>query len=380
MKRILLATLISATVVSTGYTQNSNNICVYNHMDNYNKGGGPDDLEGGMKCSDEAATNETTVNVSKTWFYRGELYTLIFSDSTLRKKYGTSAFEAVKAFKKLQEINDSKFRDWDEVFRYMEPLSINIYNEAVDLYHTNNYANAYKFFYAIKDIDAVYKAKGKEPKIALETALDNAGKSAESAGDTANQIKVYRELLELNPSAKAYLNYAITLRKAGKMDELNKTVDEGLAKYPKEGGLLTEKINIFLEASKAAEAISYINRAIENQPKNDMLWFVKGLAYEKISEDSLMSAYNTAITINPSNFKAQYNLGAHYFNQGTKITDELNALGNTEADRKKYDALKKKQKEYFLQAKPYFEKAHNIDPKDPQANRTLNQINLYTGE
>ena len=56
----------------------------------------------------------------------------------------------------------------------------------------------------------------------------------------------------------------------------------------------------------------------------------------------------------------------------------MNNLGNSAADIKKYDELKKERKGFYLQAKPYLDKAHEIDPNDEQINRVLKQVETYT--
>jgi len=145
MKKATLLFLIAGITITLN-AQDGNNICAWNAMNTYNSGGGPEDLERGIKCTDEAAVNDATSAKSKTWFYRGQLYTLVAQDKTLSPKYGTAVFEAIKAFKKLYELNDPKFKDWEEVFKYLMPLATNTFKTAVNNYQTKNYAQALQFF------------------------------------------------------------------------------------------------------------------------------------------------------------------------------------------------------------------------------------------
>lgn len=159
MKRIV--TIITAIVaLQMASAQDGNNICVWNALNTYDNGGGPADLEGGMKCADLAAAHEATVGKSKTWFYRGKLYTKVFQDKTLKAAYGNAPFEAIAAFKRLYELNDPKFKDWDEVMSYLQPLATTTFNEGVDRFQAKDYAQAYKYFYAIKDLNMVMEDKG----------------------------------------------------------------------------------------------------------------------------------------------------------------------------------------------------------------------------
>lgn len=380
MKSILS---LFAALLLFGYTQaqEGNNICVWNAMNTYNTGGGPEDLEGAIKCSDEAAANEVTSVKSKTWLYRGQLFTLIATDKVLKTKYPTALLEATKAFKKIYDLAEPKFRDWDEVFKYLGPLGTNTFNAGVEAYQAKNYADAYQYFYSIKDINAILTGKGKTTNIDLNTALKNAALSAELAGNTENALNVYKEWITINPDPAAYRNYALMLKKATKTDEARKVVDEALAKYPKDANLLVEKINFYLEGAQYTEALGFVNNLLEVEPKNDGALFIKGLAYEKLNnEDSVVYYYLKAAEANPKNIKPYNNLGALYVGKANALVDAMNKLGSTAEDAKKFNELKAKRKNLYLKAKPYLEKAKEIDPDDAQITRTLKQIELYTAE
>ena len=265
--------------------------------------------------------------------------------------------------------------------KYLLPLATNTFNTAVDNYQAKNYAQAFQYFYAIKDINAIIEGKGKKANIELAVALKNAAICAENANDNAGAISVYKDWLAIAPDAMAYRSYAVALKKAGKADESKKTVDEGLAKFPKDANLLVEKINVYLEGAQYPEALAYVNNLLEVEPKNDGAMFIKGLAYEKIgNEDSVIYYYTKSAEINPKNIKPWNNLGAIYVNKANALVEQMNKLGNTAADIKQYDELKKKRKDLYVLAKPYLLKAKEIDPNDAQINRTLKQVELYTAE
>ncbi|MBS1611997.1 MAG: hypothetical protein JST49_04195 [Bacteroidetes bacterium] len=380
MKKVFL-TLAAISALYYGQAQDGNNICVWNAMNTYNTGGGAEELERAIKCADEAAVHEVTAPKAKTWFYRAQLYTLIFQNKDLKKKYGNAGLEAVKAFKKLYDINDPKFRDWEDVQNYAIPLATSLFNEGVDQFQSKNYAQAYDFFYSIKDLNKVIEGKGKKSTIDLPTALKNAAISAENSGNAAGAMAVYKDWIATAPDPNAYYRLSDAQKKAGQRDESKKTIDEAIAKYPKDANLLVGKINFFLEDSNYTAALSYVNNLIEVEPKNDGALFIKGLAFEKLgNEDSVVYYYKKAAEVNPKNDKAWNNLGAFYVNKTVPIINEMNNLGNTAADTKRYEELKKTVKELYLKGKPYLEKALEANPDDARTKQILTKINLYTGE
>ena len=52
----------------------------------------------------------------------------------------------------------------------------------------------------------------------------------------------------------------------------------------------------------------------------------------------------------------------------------MNALGNSAAENRKYDALKQKRKSLFLEAVPYLETLVSINPNNADAIITLKNI------
>ena len=380
MKRIYFL-ILGAGLTLGAYAQDGNNICAWNAMNTFQNGGGPSDLEAGLKCSDDASVHEVTSVKSKTWFYRGQIYTLAFQDKSLKSKYPNAPFEAINAFKKLYELKDPKFRDWEDVYKYLIPLGTSTFNEGVEKFQAKDYAGAAKLFYAIKDVNAVLTGKGQTPNIELVTAIKNAAVAAENAGDVTMLNTVYQDWLAVAPDANAYRGYAQALKKQGKIEESKKMVDEAIAKYPKDPNLLVEKINGFLEGALYQDALTYVNNLLDVEPKNDGALFIKGLAYEKIgNEDSVVYYYLRSAEVNPKSIKPWNNLGALYVNKANAMLEQMNKLGNSSADMKKYEELKKQRKELYLKAKPYLEKAKEIDPTDTQITRTLKQVELYTAE
>jgi tetratricopeptide (TPR) repeat protein len=117
-----------------------------------------------------------------------------------------------------------------------------------------------------------------------------------------------------------------------------------------------------------------LDKAIELQPENDMLYFVKGNAYDKSGDmDKAIVQYQKAIEINPKNDKALYNAGAMYFLGANKYIEEMNELNYNET--KRYNELNALRKEMYLTAKPYFERVLEIIPDDEASKKALFKIN-----
>ncbi len=385
-----LVTIITAIIaLQMANAQDGNNICVWNAMNTYNSGGGPADLEGGIKCADLAATNESTIGKWKTWYYRGQLYTLAFQDSVVRGKYPQAGVEAANAFKKLGEINDPKFKDWEDANRYANGLAVNLYNQAADAFQSRNYVLAGQYFYLVKELNTVISAHKGNISVNTFASLKNAVSSYDNAANVKVAQDYMEELYKLQPDSVANIKYLIYITKKAIADgslAANKTANEervtalindGLAKYPKDASLLSEKINMFLVKDDFPGALNYVNALIESDPKNAEAYVIKGLAYDKMGKkDSVIASYLTALSINPNNVTANNNIGKAYIDEAAPLIEQMNKLGSSEADNKKYIALKAQTAEIYKKGFPYIEKAHELDPKDASIERSYKQIKM----
>ena len=374
-------TILGAAFAAASFSQSSNVTAAWNYMNYYNNGDGVQNLEKAKTAIDEAVLNEKTLGDSKTWFYRGQVYQLIFSDTTLRQQQDMAQAEAVKSYKKVFEMNDPKFKAWKDMTRYLLALGPGTFNAAITQYERKNYEQSYKYFASIDDINAILEARGEKPNIETDKALGNAALSAENAGNTQGAIDAYKKLSAKFPDAKYDLLLSRLQKKAGDKDGAIATLDAAIAKYPQNIDLLIDKLNVYIGDNKHEQALDMLNKAIALEPNNDQLYYALGTAYEKLGKgDEAKAAYEKATQINPQNFGATYNMGAFYFNKAGALNDEMNKLGYSKADQVKYEDLKKQRAEIFKQAKPYFEKCKELNADDAPTLKALKQIELYSAQ
>jgi tetratricopeptide (TPR) repeat protein len=86
--------------------------------------------------------------------------------------------------------------------------------------------------------------------------------------------------------------------------------------------------------------------------------------------------YKKAIEINPKYSNAYLNLAILKLDKEGKIVEEMNKLGNSAKDNKRYDELKIQREQVFKDALPYLEKVVELSPDNKDAKQTL--LNVYT--
>ncbi len=396
MKRIYFL-ILGAGLTLGAYAQDGNNICAWNAMNTFDNGGGPADLEAGLKCSDDASVHEVTSVKSKTWFYRGQLYTKVFQEKTLKAKYPNAGVEAASAFIKLNDLKDPKFKDWEDANRYIGAISIDLYNQGAEYYDAKNYAQAAKLWTFTRNLNSVLEMHKGTQVFKTCDLLTNIAQALDAANDNAAATSSMEEAYKLCPDSVKYLPNLIYLnKKSGNKERAMELVDLGLSKQPTNAALLSEKINVFLSKGDVLGGLAFVNNLILVDPKNDQAYVIKGLAYDSLSRsesllaankltkdaaiDSMVTSYKKSIEINPGNATANNNLGKIFIDKANALITKSNSLGNSAADTKLYDELQVKIKKHYEDGFPYLEKAYQLDPNNQDIKRSYNQVKIKLGK
>lgn len=131
--------------------------------------------------------------------------------------------------------------------------------------------------------------------------------------------------------------------------------------------------NIYLELKKYDEAINFYKKAFEIKPDRFDVIYSAGAIYHQLERnDESISCYKKAYEIKPDYFDAIYNIGVIYLNNGVDISTQANDLPISK--QKEYDASIKKANAEFKESLPYFERAHELNPKDISTMEALKQL------
>ena len=85
--------------------------------------------------------------------------------------------------------------------------------------------------------------------------------------------------------------------------------------------------------------------------------------------------YKRVIEINPKYANAYINLAALKLEDEKPIIEEMNKLGTSDKDMKRYNVLKTKREDLFKSTIPYLQKAFELEPNNIDVAKTL--VNVY---
>lgn len=352
MKRILTAVFISLALGS--YAQRAQVQSAYSYL-KYEQ------LDKAKESIDIAVTNENTMNYDKAWYYRGLIYQALYKNEKFGNLSNDPLNEALRSYNKALELNP-KFEYADDITEKKKILAQQFADMGYVNYNLKNFAgalSAYEGVVAIMPNDT--------------SSYFNAALCAERAGNVAKAKQFYTKLDEMQyKDAKMYHSYAQLYLTEGDTTKALEILSRGLSRFPEEKSILITQTNIYISSGKTAEALNAINMAIEKDSTNANLYFAKGTLVEKTekSKDAAIAAYKKAIELKADYFDAYYNLGALYFNDGAHLANEANSI----KDNNQYAKAKAVFEAKFKEAKPYLEKAWELNPKDQSTMISLKQL------
>lgn len=327
-----------------------------------------DELDKAKEAIDDASKNEGSMNMDKTWYYRGMIYQNMYKHAKYGNLVNNPLQEALASFNKSIEL-DPKSDNIEDINKRIGILVSQLGEQGADQYKNAKYTDALSSF------ETILKISPTDSLVIFNCAI-----TAEKAGDNEKAKTYYNRLISSKYNdVKIYSLLASIYRAEKNEDMAFETVQKGRALFPSDNNLMIEELNYFLANGKSTEAIASLEKAILADPKNASLYLAQGNLLDKANQQEAAAvSYKKAIELKPDFFDAYYNLGAMYFNQGAEMANKANDIPPKEIA--KYDAAKKKFDAKFKEAEPFLAKAWELNPKDIGTMTSLKQIYLRTGE
>lgn len=176
-------------------------------------------------------------------------------------------------------------------------------------------------------------------------------------------------------------NIALIYVQNGDNEKALQAMKVARAEAPDDLNLLLTEANVYYSMGNTPKFKELLEIAIQKDPMNPELQYNLGVICADTNDfESSKKYYLRAIELNPDYTNAYINLAALILGQEESILDEMNTLGSSAADDRKYDELKAKRNQLYLDAIPYLESAFGIDSGNYQAAKTLANIYSAVGD
>ena len=295
-------------------------------------------------------------------------------------------------------------------------LRAHLVNKGSSLLNTNDYKTSSDYFesaYKLSSNDTVYlfyaastavNAKMYDRSLAMYEELRSLGYTgieenfyATNAETQVEELFDSKVLRDLSVKSKSHVNPKDELTKS-KFPEIIKNIAliyvqngnnekalEAMAiareQDPENINLLLTEANVYYTMGNTMKFKELLEVAVLKDPSNSELQYNLGVISSEIDDfDNAKKYYLKAIELNKDYVNAYMNLSALILGQEESILDQMNNLGSSAADDRKYDELKAKRNQLYIDAIPYLESAISIDKSNYQAAKTLSNIYSAVGD
>ncbi|MBC5862659.1 tetratricopeptide repeat protein [Flavobacterium turcicum] len=251
--------------------------------------------------------------------------------------------------------------------------TINLYYAASTYVNAKDYDKALELYGTLKTLN--YSGKG--TSFFAVNKLTSQEDFFTTAQERDRMVKLgthEKPRTEVVPSKRGEIikNMALILVEKGRVEEAKKAISEARKANPEDGSLALTEANLYLETKDYDTYKKLVSEILEKNPNDAELIFNLGVL--SANAKNVVDAekyYKRVIDINPQYVNAYINLAAMKLEDEKVIIDEMNKLGNSTKDQKRYDELKKKREDLFKAMIPFLAKAVELNPTNQDVSKTL---------
>ncbi|WP_297513605.1 tetratricopeptide repeat protein [Flavobacterium sp.] len=302
--------------------------------------------------------------------------TLDYEVKSGKKLYTDDINETIQAFKgQLLNVaislgNAKQFSESSKILYsiyLMEPKEMeNLYFAASYAVEGKDYDSALKYYEILKDKNYTgegvkYFAKNKLTG-QLESFTDK------SIRNKFIELGQYTDPTEEKvPSKRGEIvkNIALIYLQQGKTDAAKSAIADAKKELPGDTNLLLSEAEIYLKLNDVPNYQKTIKEVLEKNPNDHILIYNLGVTSGNNNQfDEAEKYYRRVIEIKPDYVDAYVNLADMMLKPDQKLVDEMNKLGYTEKDQKRFEFLKVERQKLFNKVLPILESAYKLQPNN----------------
>ena len=254
--------------------------------------------------------------------------------------------------------------------------TINLYYAASTYVSAKDYDKAMELYNELKKLNysgkateylATSKINGEENGFATAAERDKAVKLGTHENPKTEEIPSKR--------GEIYKNMALILVEKGQIAEAKKAVSEARAANPDDTSLMLTEANLYLQTKDFDKYKQIITEVLAKNPNDAALVYNLGVISANANNNAdAEKYYKRAVEIKPDYTNAYINLAVLKLQNEKPLIEEMNKLGTSDKDMKRYDVLKKKREDLFKSTLPYLKKAYELDPQNEDIVKTLSGV------
>lgn len=172
-------------------------------------------------------------------------------------------------------------------------------------------------------------------------------------------------------------NVTLIYTSQGEDEKALEVMKDARAENPDDTSLIRAEADLAYKMGDMGKYRELMEEVVASDPNNPELYYNLGVSSASIGEEEkALEYYKQALELKPDYALAQINIAALKLKQEAAIVEEMNNLGTSPADNKRYDQLKEKRRQLYTEVLPYLESAVEQRPNNVELVRTL--MNIYS--
>ncbi len=301
-----------------------------------------------------------------------------------KSKYSSQAQSALLSVKDnlvngaVEDNKNDKYKEGTiklyEAYKISPRDTVYLYYAANGAIRVKDYDTAIDYLAKLKDLNytgktteyyAIEKGTNKEALFSSKAERDlfiKAGSHEKARDEKVASLR-----------GEIYRNYSILLAEKGQLDKALSEIQEARKQYPNDADFVLIEADFYSRKGDTENYVRILKEASEKAPDDADLIYNLGVANLKMDKtEEAVKYFNKTIAVKPDYVNAYINLANIKVDEQAKIFEEMNSLGNTQADNKKYNLLMEKKNKLLVEAIPYLETALKYKPNN------LDILNLMT--
>ena len=248
-----------------------------------------------------------------------------------------------------------------------------LYYAASYAINASDYKSALAYYTILKEVDfsgekinytAINKANDKVDYFADKSKRDQSVKLGTHEKPSEEK--------ELSKRGEIYKNIGLILLNDGEIDEAKNAIKDARKLNPDDTSLIMSEADIYLKTNDMKTYAALINEVLEKDPTNaDLVYNLGVISSQNKDNKNAEKYYLRAIELKPDMANAYFNLSAVRIDEAQVLLDQMNKLGTSAADNKKYDGLKVKRDTILKDIVQLLEKTTSLDKKNKDAKGVL---------
>lgn len=158
-------------------------------------------------------------------------------------------------------------------------------------------------------------------------------------------------------------------------------IDKVLVEMPENKKLLNLASYLYMQLDALDKYNAVVDQLIKENPNDPSLYYNSAVSSAQNNDiERAKKFYKKALEIDPNYINAKINLSILLLDQDKVINVEMNKLGASETDDKRYKALTQKRKNLYYEVIPYLESIVKSQPQNKDFAKKLKKINSFINE